>query len=397
MKYKLLLLVAVTLLTSQKVFTQNLIIKGRVIDFEKETPLIATIIAGNKGTIANQDGAFETDLSLEYHWFLISYVGCYTVNFTNVPTDKERIDFGEIKMVHNHRNDHIVVGGPPSDKYDPVKQKEQDEKVQKEVLKKYRIKVNGKKLKPYIAGNTIIFDFGANEKIDTNTTPISALDGNPTDGTSALKKGTEQLGISVNLPTFLEASKNSNLIYPAEITEKNPLPTIAQQFGGEPASGNTYFNVLFGKVNSILTYKEKDCEVIVYMPPGRGGNSYGKIIQDSTKLHTLNNISFGRIKSNFKYGINRIDASELEADELYSMLTHYPYDRAKKMFNANAMLSFPLNLRGNIYDGKYTRGRAVVVGKDRHEIYLYFMMTDKSSLDFENFLNDFDKVFWFNE
>lgn len=169
MKYKLLLLVALVLLFNQKVFTQNLTIKGRVIDFEKEKPVIATIIAGNNGTITNQDGTFETDLSLGYDWFRISYVGCYTINFINIPTDKELLDFGKIKMVHNHRNDNMVVGGLPSDEYDPLKLKEQDEKVQKEVLKKYRIKVNGKKLKSQIIGNTIIFDFGAKEQKDTNS------------------------------------------------------------------------------------------------------------------------------------------------------------------------------------------------------------------------------------
>ena len=121
--------------------------------------LNATVVAGNKGIIVDQNGAFETDLDLEYHWFLLFMVGYYMVKFINIPTDEKLIDFGEIKMVRNHLGDHMVVGGPPSDEYDPVKQKEQDEKVRKEVLRKYRIKVNGKKTKTLLFRTYVNFRF----------------------------------------------------------------------------------------------------------------------------------------------------------------------------------------------------------------------------------------------
>lgn len=212
---------------------------------------------------------------------------------------------------------------------------------------------------------------------------------------TALQKGMQRLDIEINLPSFLDASQNTEHIYVAEISDTNPVPEIAQQFGSKPSFGNGYINVLLGTVNSILTYKNEECIVFVYTPPGIGGGTYGKIIQDSTKLFTLRNITFERIKYSFKYGMPNNSPTELEVDELYSMLTHYPHEKAKEMFNANAMVHFPLNLRGNIYKDKYTRGRVVVAGKDRREFYLYFMMTDESVLDFEKFLNDFDKVFWF--
>ncbi|SFL05031.1 hypothetical protein SAMN05216357_111110 [Porphyromonadaceae bacterium KH3CP3RA] len=70
---------------------------------------------------------------------------------------------------------------------------------------------------------------------------------------------------------------------------------------------------------------------------------------------------------------------------------------AKTMFNANIMVSYPVNLRGNIYRDKYTRCRAVVVGKDRLEFVIIFMMTDESMENFDNYLKDIEKIFWFNE
>ena len=214
---------------------------------------------------------------------------------------------------------------------------------------------------------------------------------------TALEKGLKTNGITINLPPFLNASQNTKRIYVAEINEQNPIPEIAQTYGSKASFGNAYFNVMFGTVNSILTYKNGECVVFVYLPPAKVGSIYGRIIQDSTILFTLNNITFERIKHDFKYGKPYCAPSELDAKELYSMLTHYPHKKAQEMFNANIMVSYPLNLRGNIYKNKYTRGRAVVIGKDWYEVYLYFMMTDKSSLNFEKFLNDFDHLFWFKK
>lgn len=44
-------------------------------------------------------------------------------------------------MAPNHLMDNIVVGGPPSGLYDIDKQQEQDKRLRKNVLEKYRIKV----------------------------------------------------------------------------------------------------------------------------------------------------------------------------------------------------------------------------------------------------------------
>lgn len=212
-----------------------------------------------------------------------------------------------------------------------------------------------------------------------------------------LELSTERLGIQFNQPSFLEASQNAKMIYVEEITQENPLPSMDQTYGSKPSVGAQYLNSMLGMVSSILTFKNGECVVFVYVPPGKGGSTYGRVINDSTLLCTLNNISFGRIKSNFKYGIQNKDATELEALELNSMLTHYSHEDAQNIFNANVLVSYPLNLRGNIYKNKFSRGKAVVVGKDRHEIYLYFMMTDESVLNFPEFLKDFERVFWFKK
>ena len=57
--------------------------------------------------------------------------------------------------------DDVVLCGPY--KISDVS-REEDKRLRKEVLKKYRIKVNGKKLKPHFEEKILVFDFDRNGK-----------------------------------------------------------------------------------------------------------------------------------------------------------------------------------------------------------------------------------------
>jgi hypothetical protein len=213
-------------------------------------------------------------------------------------------------------------------------------------------------------------------------------------GQTALEKAMKRINVSINIPSVFSATQNEELMF---VTKDSILPNIKQIYDFDPSYGSIALKVIFSMIHSIFTHKDGECVIFVYAPPGKGGGKYGEMITDSVVLYTLNNLSFGKIKHNFRYGKPMIDASESEAIELNSMLTHYPKEQSTKMFNANVMVMYPLNLRGNVYNDKYTRSRAVVVAKDRHEIYLYFLMTDKSVNNFDNYLNDLSKAFWFND
>lgn len=212
---------------------------------------------------------------------------------------------------------------------------------------------------------------------------------------SFLKESANRLGISVKIPFGYEVSENETFFYPTEISDSNPIPSIEQTYKQKPVKGDAFFNVFFGTVTSLLKHKSNECVVIVFIPPGRGGRKYGEIATDSSMLRTFKHIAFERIKTNFNFGSAFDSPTELEAMEIYSMLTLYPAEKARQMFNADAMVGYPLNFKRNVFLEKFTRGRAVVVGKDRHQFYLYFIMTDTSVLLFDKYLNDFDKAFNF--
>lgn len=208
-------------------------------------------------------------------------------------------------------------------------------------------------------------------------------------GQTTLAKAVKRINVNMKLPSCFNISQNENIIDVTEVTVKDSLSKLAYE--------NTVINTIFGGVDAILEHKDGEYLIFVYVSPGKSGGKYGAVITDSTELFVLKNLAFGRIKRDFCYGKPNLDASEIEADELYSMLTIYPKEQTREMFNANVMVMYPLNLRGNIYKDKYTRSRALVIAKDRLDIYFYFMMTDKSVKNFDIYLMDLDKAFWFNE
>lgn len=212
-------------------------------------------------------------------------------------------------------------------------------------------------------------------------------------GQTALEKAMKRINVSINIPSTFSVTQNKELMF---VTNDSIFPTLKQIYNFEPSYGSTAFKVIFGSIHSIFTHKDGECVIFVYTSPGKGGSEYGKMITDSAGLYTLDNLCFDRIKHDFRYGKPMDSVSECEAVELNSMLTHYPKEQVQKMFNANVMVMYPLNLRGNVYNDKYTRSRAVVVNKDGLEFYLYFMMTDYSVNNFDNYLNDLSKAFWFN-
>jgi hypothetical protein len=234
-----------------------------------------------------------------------------------------------------------------------------------------------------------------NGKITTFIILLSVLGFTTLSAQSFLDQSAARLGITVNIPSQYQVSKNESHIYPAGITADNPVPDIDQQYQQKTATGKAFFNSFFGTVTSVLTHNNNECVVLLFIPPGRGGSNYGKITTDSITLNVFQHISFGRIKHDFSYESPYNDASEIAALELYSMLTHYPVLKAKEMFVAGAMVSYPLNFKTNVFLEKFTRGRAVVIGKDRREVYLYFMLTDKSVMEFEQYLSEFNSAFVF--
>jgi hypothetical protein len=146
-----------------------------------------------------------------------------------------------------------------------------------------------------------------------------------------------------------------------------------------------------------LEHLNGKCRILIYLS-GVSTVRYGRMIKERKDLFgDIASMSYNRIKSNFKYGKRGVSASEQEIEDLKMMVTHYPRDSAKVLFNADYMLVYPLDFEGLRCENKYTCGRTVVFSRNGLDVFLYFVMTDESIKDFDNYLSEIRHVFWFDD
>ena len=164
MRYHIILLLTIGLFTSQKGLSQNLNVKGKIIDYETNQIIIgATIIPEDtqEGALSDKNGYFEINDNTQN--LEICFVGYYILRFINIPQNQKNIDFGAIRLIQNYLKYNNGAGVPDLPVNDDFI--EQDKRLKEIVLNNYRIKLLGKKLKPYFEGNYIVFDF-KNETTD---------------------------------------------------------------------------------------------------------------------------------------------------------------------------------------------------------------------------------------
>lgn len=145
-----------------------------------------------------------------------------------------------------------------------------------------------------------------------------------------------------------------------------------------------------------LTHQDGNCEIyLITSYKGIHGNP--GIIPDF--MGGDKNMSiYNRIKSDLNWAVINIPryANQYEIDELKLMMTNYPKKQARKNFNADYMLMYPLNFKRKKCRNKFSRGRCVVVGKDYRFVFFYFLMTDDSVKNFEQYLAQLKGMIRFN-
>ena len=170
-----------------------------------------------------------------------------------------------------------------------------------------------------------------------------------------------------------------------------------KDFGENACSDVTCPLLRFKFIHSKFTNQDGQCKVYIYVS-GANRILYEKF--DTNNLIQLSHpdpLSFNRIKSDFMYGQRGQSATEQDTKDLDMMLTHYPQENAKALFNANYMVGFPYNMEGKKCEERFSSGRVLVTGKGGLDVFLYFFFTDQGADHFEKYLSDFKKILWFND
>jgi len=151
------------------------------------------------------------------------------------------------------------------------------------------------------------------------------------------------------------------------------------------------------RIRCKLSHIDGQCEVLIYTQEATidrvwhtAKNSYEVTTQPQY-------ISFNRIKSELKYGGEFETTTKQEIEDMKMMFLYYPQIQARSVFNADYMLSYPFNMKGAKHKQDFTCGRVIVTGKNGFDIFVYFILTDKSLENLNIYISDFKHIIWFDD
>ena len=111
----------------------------------------------------------------------------------------------------------------------------------------------------------------------------------------------------------------------------------------------------------------------------------------------ISSSTYSRVRHDLNYGRPNSSPSEQDIEDLKMIMTFYPQDIARTLFNADHIMVYPYNMEGKKYEDNFTRVRVVAIEKNGIDVFLYFAMTDQGIKDFDKYLMDFKGVFLFSK
>ena len=150
-----------------------------------------------------------------------------------------------------------------------------------------------------------------------------------------------------------------------------------------------------GLINGMLSYKDWNCQVAIktVFNPMDGRKLPVPYTYEDAKEYIFSHVSYL-----FNIGRPLRSRSKQERKDTEMLVTYYPADTAKAIFNGVSMFVFPLDFKGESCQGKYRYGRGVVVlGKYNVPLFLFFFMTAESIADFDTYLSELKGLFTFQD
>ena len=152
---------------------------------------------------------------------------------------------------------------------------------------------------------------------------------------------------------------------------------------------NRKFGMLLGR----LSHQDGKCLLAMNTAPIPIN---GKKLQLPLREDLAKEYVFTQVGNNFEFGKPYRSMRRQAIKDVQMLVTHYPAETAKNIFNGVSMFIYPLNFQGETYLNQYTCGRGVVIFSEHNvPLELYFFMTDESIADFDEYLLELKGVFTF--
>lgn len=142
-------------------------------------------------------------------------------------------------------------------------------------------------------------------------------------------------------------------------------------------------------ITSQWTHKDGECILFI--------KCFGLKSWIDKSIDQIPQSDFDWIKQTLGMGFSLNKTTEQEMQEIKKKINIWPSQKAKKIFNAQYVITYPIENKKAVYMGKYTHKRELIMIKWGEHLTVSFLVTKKGNRNIEKYIKDVEEAFWFED
>lgn len=170
-----------------------------------------------------------------------------------------------------------------------------------------------------------------------------------------------------------------------------PQYIISETFGLEfpPVNPRELHMTANNAITSQWIHEDEECILFIKCPGMKA-----KIDKSITKLPKER---FCWIKQTLGMGSFLAKPTEEEMEKINKEINIWSPRKAKKVFNAQHVISYPIKNEKSVYMGRYTHKMDLTMIKWGEHLTVSFLVTKKGNKNIDKYIKDVEEAFWFED
>ena len=141
----------------------------------------------------------------------------------------------------------------------------------------------------------------------------------------------------------------------------------------------------------ISQWIHEDGECILFLSFG------GMNLQIDKSINEFPKNNFNWIKQTLGIGSSFTKTTEEEMQKIKKKITIWSSEKAKETFNAQYVITYPIENKESVYMSKYTHKLDMMIIKWGGQLNVSFLVTKKGNKNIDKYIKDVEEAFWFED
>lgn len=182
------------------------------------------------------------------------------------------------------------------------------------------------------------------------------------------------------------ATKRTGIVYKA-LPQYIISETFALQF--PPANPGELHRTTGNAIASKWIHEDGECILFI--------KCHGMKASIDKSIDELPKTIFGWIKNSLGLGSLLRETTEEQMEKIKKRITIWSPEKSKEVFNAQYVITYPVNEPKAVYMGKYTHRLELIMIKWGENLSVSFLVTDKGKKNMKNYIKDVEEAFRFED